>query len=528
MAAQSRDMLTGVWLGERYLIKELRAHGALCAVYRGEDTVLRRPVAIKVVPEWLSDHYRAALHTTATLVHPVAITPYDAVEQDNTLFLVQEYILAQPLSAYLREGIPIRRALDLTTQIARVLAYAHQRDILHGDLTPAAALIDRRATVRVNNFGLPPDDAYFTQMARLIARWDADTQPAPAALFAAPAEASTAGASVDEQTEQTEQTDEAAAEALAEAPTEVRMAASAITPVAWERGLPMGDVWATGVLLWLMVTTPDDTADAAPNEATQRVFRPEAPEALHTLIERLIVPTHERRIADADTLVSALEELSRNLAQARPQTPVATPPAVLKAREVAAREAERAARLALGGLRASWSPDAPTDPLPIDRFDAGATRAATDFEIVIGNGGTPVAPHAPIGPRLRLPSRPAPDLASGAVISGERPHSASSAPTAPDNPAWAASALPNAPAEFANYAHSDLIDAGDVGAAQPYRPYDPYDPYAAYPAQRAGVLPKPHIWQRWGLGVWLLIGLLLFILCFALGYALPPLTTWLH
>ncbi len=168
--AADQNAYAGVWLGDRYLLKDLRAQGGLCAVYRGEDTVLRRPVAVKVVPARWASAYRAALRATATLAHPAAITPFDALEQGDLLFLAQEYLVAQPLGGYLREGAPVRRALDLTAQIARALAYAHQREILHGDLTPAAVLVDKRATARINNFGLPPDDAYFVAMALAVAR----------------------------------------------------------------------------------------------------------------------------------------------------------------------------------------------------------------------------------------------------------------------------------------------------------------------------------------------------------------------
>ncbi|HLY30545.1 MAG TPA: protein kinase [Ktedonobacterales bacterium] len=545
MAAQSHNLFTNVWLGERYLLKEQRAQGTLCTVYRGEDTVLRRPVAVKVVPEWLHDHYHAALRATATLVHPVAITPYDAIEQDNMLFLIQEYILAQPLSAYLHEGVPIRRALDLVAQIARALAYAHRRDILHGDLTPAATLIDRRATVRVNNFGLPPDETYFAAMAQAITRSQRldqanranranyPDQPAPSEAPAPPAN-ETAGETPEtspgmpsdaaSDTPDTPDTPGVPTEIpnIVTAPT-----VSAITPVAWGHGLPAGDVWAAGVLLWLMVTEP-----TAPDEDAPRAFRLEAPEAVRTLTRRLITPTHDQRIADADTLVIALEDVAHELAQARPQKPTALPSALVKAREEAAREAERAARVALGGVRRDWSPDAPTDPLPLEQFDAGATRAATDFEIVSVRSEyraepyapvLPGGPGAPIGPRLRLPSRPISDPAQGIPALGGRPHSANSAPTAPDHPAWAASAHAGlqSPAE---YAKSDLVDVGDVGA-QPYRPYAPYE---AYPAQRAGVIPKPPDRQGWGLGAWLMIGLLLFVVCFVLGYFMPPITSWLH
>src|SRR5262245_61818232 len=131
--------------------------------------VLRRPVAVKAVPPALRETYRAALAATTTLVHPATIALYDAIEHDEWLFLVQEYVNAQALAAYLSQGVPSARAVDIGLQLVRALDHVHRREMVHGDLTPAAVLVDRHAVVRVNNFGLPPDVAYFEQMREQVA-----------------------------------------------------------------------------------------------------------------------------------------------------------------------------------------------------------------------------------------------------------------------------------------------------------------------------------------------------------------------
>ena len=99
---------------------------------------------------------RAAPGTEASVTHSAVIAVFDAVEHDGRLFVVQEHVQAREFSTYLRAGLPIERATDLAAQIARALAYAHAHGVVHGDLTPAAVLVDRRAVLRLNNFGLPP------------------------------------------------------------------------------------------------------------------------------------------------------------------------------------------------------------------------------------------------------------------------------------------------------------------------------------------------------------------------------------
>ncbi|MGZ3675933.1 MAG: protein kinase domain-containing protein [Ktedonobacterales bacterium] len=105
------------------------AQGSLCAVYRGQDTVLHRPIAIKAIEPGMVATYRAALQATSTLSHPAIVATYDAIEHDGWLFLIQEYLQARPLTGYLRAGVPSERAVDLGGQLARVLAYAHAHDV---------------------------------------------------------------------------------------------------------------------------------------------------------------------------------------------------------------------------------------------------------------------------------------------------------------------------------------------------------------------------------------------------------------
>src|SRR5258708_23122013 len=161
VAVAAESNLQGSTLYNRYKLDGELARGALCVVYRGQDIVLRRSVVVKALPADLAPVYRASLQTTAAFTHPAVVATYDAIDRDGWLYLVQEFVPARPLSAYITSGIPSQRTVDLGGQIARALAYAHAHEIIHGDLTPPAVLIDRQASPRADKFGPPPGRGNF-------------------------------------------------------------------------------------------------------------------------------------------------------------------------------------------------------------------------------------------------------------------------------------------------------------------------------------------------------------------------------
>ncbi|HLJ80967.1 MAG TPA: protein kinase, partial [Ktedonobacterales bacterium] len=259
MSLSSEISHVGLRLLNRYSIDEPLPAGALCRVYRGQDTVLRRSIAVKAVPPEQVATYRNALHATASLSHPAIVTTYDALEHDDWLFVIQEYVTARPLTTYLRDGVPSERAAELGGQIARALTYAHAHDITHGDLTPAAVLVDRQAVAQINNFRLPTDSGYFAERAR---EWDV----APELLLAPP-----------------------------------------------NRDHPsMADITATGLLLWLLLSELKRPAADSPDvaqTAARRDFRPDVPEALREVVRRCVRQAEVDAITDAGTLSQELEEI---------------------------------------------------------------------------------------------------------------------------------------------------------------------------------------------------------------------------
>ncbi len=370
MEANSPGAYAGLQLANRYTITEPLAHGALATVLRGDDSVLRRPVAVKAVAAAHADAYRAALRVTATLTHPATVTTYDAIERDGTLFVVQEFVPGYALSSYLRQGLPTERVVTLGVQIARVLSYANRHDVQHGDLTPAAVLVDRRAVVRVNNFGLPRDENYFRETRQLVAASRADL------------------------------TDESDADA----------------------STPEGDAWALGALLWRLLSEPDDARNA-------RRFRADVPVQMRSRIAQALLSTTD----SVDALAASLESLADAMERDRTSAAVLTPPALRAAREVAARAASWSVRETLSGPRgwgAAGAADidlaAPTDPVTV--ADVGATRSAADLDVRVDGPrlrlpSRPVSSLSSEAPRWTgglSPDADPPTLPTGPATAGPR------------------------------------------------------------------------------------------------------------
>jgi serine/threonine-protein kinase len=151
---------------ERYQRLSLIALGGMGEVWRAEDTVLHREVALKLLkPEYAQDpDFRARFETearmTAALLHPgiAAVFDYGEADDDGLVrpFLVMELVDGQPLSDLLRPGVPMpaERAVDLAAQAAEALGVAHRTGLVHRDVKPANLLVTTDGTVKVTDFGI--------------------------------------------------------------------------------------------------------------------------------------------------------------------------------------------------------------------------------------------------------------------------------------------------------------------------------------------------------------------------------------
>ena len=155
-------MNVGQTLAGRYDLEELVGAGGMSSVYRARDTALERRVAIKVLHEHYSgdpeyiERFRREARAIARLSHPNIVTVIDRGEHDGRQFIVFEHVSGETLKeALAREGpLPVERALALTHQIARALAFAHGVGIVHRDVKPENVLIDADGSAKVTDFGI--------------------------------------------------------------------------------------------------------------------------------------------------------------------------------------------------------------------------------------------------------------------------------------------------------------------------------------------------------------------------------------
>lgn len=149
-------------LGDRYEIHQRLARGGMAQVYLARDRSLDRPVAIKeLVPEFATDpsfveRFRREAQAAANLAHPNIVGVYDWGTQDGTYFIVMEYIDGPSLSQVIRRDGPIhpRRAIELTSEVAGALGFAHSRGVVHRDVKPGNVLLTGSGQSKVTDFGI--------------------------------------------------------------------------------------------------------------------------------------------------------------------------------------------------------------------------------------------------------------------------------------------------------------------------------------------------------------------------------------
>lgn len=143
-----------------YRIEGLLGQGGMGVVYRGFDTKLNRPVAVKFLSDELADtaarrRFQREARTASSLNHPHIITVYDAGEIEGQQYLVTEFVDGGTLKDWARaEKRTWREIVDLLTGIADALSCAHQVGILHRDIKPANILVGRNGYAKLADFGL--------------------------------------------------------------------------------------------------------------------------------------------------------------------------------------------------------------------------------------------------------------------------------------------------------------------------------------------------------------------------------------
>jgi serine/threonine protein kinase len=146
---------------DSYEVLGLLGAGGMGEVYRARDPALKREVAIKVLPSFVSrdadrlHRFEQEAQAAASLNHPNILAVYQFGVFEGAPYLVSELLEGGTLRQVLQRGpLPIRKTIDYAVQIAHGLAAAHEQGIVHRDLKPENLFVTKDGRVKILDFGL--------------------------------------------------------------------------------------------------------------------------------------------------------------------------------------------------------------------------------------------------------------------------------------------------------------------------------------------------------------------------------------
>ncbi|MDP8977458.1 MAG: serine/threonine protein kinase, partial [Actinomycetota bacterium] len=153
-------------VADRYVVRSLLGRGGMGAVWRAEDTVLQREVALKEVqpPATVPEDERRAMRSrimrearaAARVNHPGAATVYDVIQEGEQVYIVMEMLRAPTLADLVARDGPLSpaRAAEVGLGVLDVLRAAHRRGIVHRDVKPSNVMVPPDGGGKLADFGI--------------------------------------------------------------------------------------------------------------------------------------------------------------------------------------------------------------------------------------------------------------------------------------------------------------------------------------------------------------------------------------